>query len=63
MLNERLIVQTTPQADEKNIVYWRDYRVTVLTDRLFRLEKSEEKRSFFMHKLTKSLLYLLKVYG
>ncbi len=40
MLNERFIVQTTPKADPKNIVYWRDYRVTVLTDRLFRLEKS-----------------------
>ncbi len=40
MLNERFIVETTPKADPKNIVQWRDYRVTVLTERLFRLEKS-----------------------
>ena len=40
MLNERFIVQTAPKAEESNIVYWRDYRVTVLTERLFRIEKS-----------------------
>lgn len=44
MLNERLIVKTTPQADPRNIVRWRDYRVTVLTDRLFRIEKSPDER-------------------
>ena len=40
MLNERFIVQTTPKAHEKNIIHWRDYRVTVITERLFRIEKS-----------------------
>lgn len=44
MLNERLIAQLAPKADEKNYVYWLDYRVTVLTDRLFRLEKNVERK-------------------
>ena len=42
MLKEQLIAQTTPVADKNNMVYWMDYRVTVLTDRLFRVEKSPE---------------------
>ena len=44
MLNERLIVQTAPKAHEKNIVYWMDYRVTVLADRLFRVEKNKMRK-------------------
>ena len=40
MLKSQLIAQTTPMADKDNMVYWLDYRVTVLTDRLFRVEKS-----------------------
>jgi hypothetical protein len=40
MLKSQLIAQTTPKADNRNVVYWLDYRVTVLTDRLFRIEKS-----------------------
>ena len=39
-LDAHLIAKTAPQAHEKNIVRWRDYRVTVLGERLFRLEKS-----------------------
>lgn len=42
MLKSQLIAKTTPLADKNNIVYWLDYRVTVLTDRLFRIEKSPE---------------------
>ena len=41
MLREHLIVQTRPQAHEGNIVYWEEYRITVLGKRLFRLERSE----------------------
>ena len=41
MLREHLIVQTRPQANEGNIVYWEEYRITVLGKRLFRLERSE----------------------
>ena len=40
MLKPQLMAQTTPKALNENMVYWLDYRVTVLTDRLFRLEKS-----------------------
>ncbi|MBO5736222.1 MAG: alpha-xylosidase [Clostridia bacterium] len=40
MLKPQLIAQTTPKALRENMVYWLDYRVTVLTDRLFRVEKS-----------------------
>ena len=55
MLNERLIVQTTPKADEKNMVYWRDYRVTVITERLFRLEKSPNGK--FRDEATQAVWY------
>ena len=43
MLNEHLICKTRPEANEKNVVLWQDYRVTVLGERLFRIEKSAEK--------------------
>ncbi len=39
MLKKSLIAATAPVAKEKNIIHWKDYRVTVLQDRLFRLEK------------------------
>ncbi len=41
MLKRSLITRTSPQAYEANVVYWRDYRVTVLQNRLFRLEKCD----------------------
>ena len=44
MLKKELIMQMTPMAAEENFVYWMDYRVTVLTDRLFRLEKSPDRK-------------------
>jgi alpha-glucosidase (family GH31 glycosyl hydrolase) len=44
MLDSHLIAKTRPLADRANIVYWKNYRVTVLGDRLFRLEQSEEKK-------------------
>lgn len=43
MLNERLIAKTRPLANEENIVIWKDYRITVLQDRLIRLEQSSDK--------------------
>ena len=39
MLKKSLIAHTSPVADEKNIIKWKDYRITVLADRLFRIEK------------------------
>ena len=43
MLNQHLIAKTSPVARQENIVRWKNYRVTVLGDRLFRVEKNEEK--------------------
>ena len=43
MLDKHLIAKTNPVADCKNIILWKDYRVTVLDSALFRLEKSENK--------------------
>lgn len=42
MLDKHLIAKTLGKADDKNIALWKDYRVTVLTDRLFRIEYNRE---------------------
>ncbi len=44
MLDKHLIVKTEPKANAENVVLWKDYRVTVLQDRLFRLEKNVDKK-------------------
>lgn len=41
VLANHLIAKTRPRAIDENIVFWKDYRITVLSDRLFRLEISE----------------------
>ncbi len=43
MLDSHLIAKTRPMANPANIVLWRNMRVTVLADRLFRLEQDEER--------------------
>ena len=43
MLDRHLIAKIRPQAKKENIVFWKDYRITVLQDRLFRVEKNAEK--------------------
>ena len=40
MLKKRFMVQFRGKANKENILFWKDYRVTVLSSRLFRLEKS-----------------------
>ncbi len=40
MLHSHLIVKTCPVAKDENIILWEDYRITLLTDRLFRIEKN-----------------------
>lgn len=55
MLDRHLIADTRPQAEERNVVFWKDYRITVLQDRLFRLEKSECKK--FRDEATQSVWY------
>ena len=44
MLDNHFRVDFKPQANPKNVVLWKDYRITVLGDRLFRLEKSPNKK-------------------
>lgn len=43
MLEKRLIAQTCPKAKDENIIFWKDYRITVLQNRLFRIEKNQER--------------------
>ncbi len=43
MLDKHLIAKTEPVAVKENIVFYENYRVTVLTDNLFRIEQSESK--------------------
>ncbi|MBQ2701820.1 MAG: hypothetical protein IJF64_02420, partial [Clostridia bacterium] len=41
-LDEHLIAQIYGKANTENIVFWKKYRITVLGNRLFRLERSEK---------------------
>lgn len=43
MLDKHLIAKTRPLPAPENTVIWREYRVTVLSDRLFRVEKDADK--------------------
>ena len=45
MLDAHLIAKTRPQVRPENVVLFGDFRVSVLADRLFRIEK-DEKREF-----------------
>ena len=45
MLDQHLIAETRPQVRPENVVLFGDIRVSVLADRLFRIEK-DEKREF-----------------
>ncbi len=42
MLDQHLIVKTSPLAKKENIIRYGHYRLTLLEDRLFRLEHSEQ---------------------
>ena len=44
MLHAHLVAKTRPAALRENIIYFRDMRVTVLSPRLFRIEKDPERR-------------------
>ncbi len=43
-LDAHLIPKTFPEALPQNIVLWKNFRITVLFDRLFRVEEDAEKR-------------------
>jgi len=55
MLDKHLIAKTRPVANKENIVFFKDYRITVLADRLFRIELDSEK--IFTDKATQSVWY------
>ena len=41
MLKKHLLVKTSPKSKKENVVIFKDYRITVLFDRLFRIEKNQ----------------------
>ena len=43
MLDEHLKAKCRPQANPENLIFWKNYRITVLSDRLFRIEKADKK--------------------
>lgn len=43
MLDKHLVTIQKPMAEIENIIFWNDYRITVLGERLFRIEKSENR--------------------
>ncbi len=55
MLDKHLIVKIRPMANKENIVFWDNYRITVLGERLFRLEQSKQKR--FRDKATQAVWF------
>src|SRR5690554_1928496 len=55
MIDKHLIAKTNPIANEDNIIFWKDYRVTVLTNSLFRIEK--DLGNGFTDEATQSIWY------
>ena len=55
MLDKHLVAEIRPQAKKENIVCWGNYRITVLQDRLFRLERSENQ--LFRDEATQSVWF------
>lgn len=55
MLDKHLIAKTSPVAHSANVIVSDNYRITVLTDRLFRIEEDDAKS--FEDKATQSVWY------
>ena len=55
MLDKHLIAKTSPKANPLNVVTYKDYRITVLFDRLFRIEKSG--KGLFTDEATQSVWF------
>lgn len=55
MLDKHLVAEIRPQAKNENIVCWGNYRITVLQDRLFRLEYSDNQK--FRDEATQSVWF------
>ena len=43
MLSKHLIARTAPKARSENILRWKNRRVTLLTEALFRVEEDERQ--------------------
>lgn len=41
MLDKHFIAKTAPKSNAENVVFWENYRLTVLDDRLFRIEQND----------------------
>ncbi|MBE6635918.1 MAG: alpha-xylosidase [Ruminococcaceae bacterium] len=55
MLNKHLLVKTEPLAKKENLVFFKDYRITLIFDRLFRIEKNVSGK--FCDDATQSVWY------
>ena len=55
MLDKHLIAAVRPKALEENQVEWKESRITVLTDRLFRIEKDSTRT--FCDEATQTVWY------
>lgn len=55
MLDKHLIANTRPKANDENVIRWLNYRITVLTDRLFRIE--EDSRRVFNDNATQRVWF------
>ena len=53
MLNKHFFVTHDSKANEKNIIFYKDYRITLIFDRLIRIEKGNN----FLDKPTAAILY------
>ncbi len=59
MLDRHLIAKTDPKSKADSFIYWQNYRITVLFDELFRIEKSKDK--IFNDKATQSIWFRNKI--
>ena len=59
MLDRHLIAKTDPKSKAESFIYYQNYRITVLFDELFRIEKSKDK--IFNDKATQSIWFRNKI--
>ena len=52
MLNKHLFINSNPLPNINNVIYYKNYRITILFDRLIRVEKDN-----FLDKPTRAILY------
>lgn len=55
MLSKHLVIQTSPKACPENILRWKSYRITLLTETRFRIE--EDDRTLFCDEATKTIWF------